>query len=547
MGHENVAVEIEMRDQSTEREIRPMTLYEMMMRRPHDGAVGIRRSLERLGPVFIKVGQFLATRPDLIGQQYCDEFLKLADRAPAVSWESVRRIMTEDLGRPPEDAFAWVDRAPLASASLAQVHLARTHDGAEVAVKVQRPHIRERVTVDLKRVARLGSLWKALMPSLPVSPEDLIVELRGWMSEELDLGRELKNMTRMGELAAGSPVMRVPQPYPELCGPRVITADYLRGVPFSEIVRLLNEGQEERIAALGFDREALARNLLSSMLTQIFRFRFFHADTHPGNLIALEDDHIGFVDFGLTDTLDEIFRSGMQRYLSSIYAGQTEEMYHGLTELLIGTERTDYEAFHDDFLAETRAWLRDRDRGVPGEPSDRSAIARYMVGVLGAARRHRLRIPPAMLSMYRSLLTAETVASRLGGGADLRTEGRKFFTRLQQDEALQPPPPEALRVWTQELVTLVADSPRQVHRLLSDLTQDRFTLSVRTSLSRDERRLQNGRTRLVTMAILQVALTILLVGVDRIPQIPALPAHVVLGALVIASYVCLGVMWRRLG
>src|SRR5215475_15990684 len=174
-----------------------------------------RRTLQKLGPTFVKIGQFLALRPDLVPQEYCNEFLTLTDQASAAPFSTVRQIIEEDLGSL-ESHFSSFNPRPLAAASLAQVHEAFTHDGARVAVKVQRVAIREAVEHDLQLARALAWVFKLIDSSAVVAPQSLVQELGRWMHDELDLKRELRNLTRMYGLAHRERNMQIPQPYPQL-------------------------------------------------------------------------------------------------------------------------------------------------------------------------------------------------------------------------------------------------------------------------------------------------------------------------------------------
>ncbi|MBJ6762576.1 AarF/ABC1/UbiB kinase family protein [Myxococcaceae bacterium JPH2] len=508
--------------------------------------VAVRQALEELGPTFVKLGQFLALRPDLIPQAYCDELMTLSDRAAPFPWEVARRIITEDLGQPPEACFASIDSRPIAAASLAQAHLARTHDGASVIVKVQREDMPRRVREDLRRVRLLTSILEATGASFAIPPRMVLEELEGWLHQELDLRLELRNLERMYALAMDHTEWRIPRPFPELSGERVVTSGYLAGVPFTELLHEIRQGRPERIRDLGLDPNRLARNLLWAVLAQIFQDRLFHADTHPGNLIALPGNQVGFVDFGLVSTLDDTFRAGMARYLTAIYTGRQEAMYRALTELLIPSDDTDLDAFHADFAEATRAWISQRDGMGRAPESGRSPVGQYMVDVLSAARRNHLRIPPTLLSMYRSLLTAETVANRLGSRTNLRSVGKRFFVKLQRAEMRVVPDKEQVQLLLADVVALLKDGPAQLHQLLGDLADERLWLRVRTSTSLKDRREENGRARLVVLALLQVGLSLLLVGAERLPWVDQFPVRGGLAALLGLSWVVLAVQWRRL-
>lgn len=501
----------------------------------------LRRTLERLGPTFIKIGQYLALRPDILDEAYCNELLKLVDRVAPDRFPAVARIIVEDLGGRLEDHFAWFAPQPIAAGSLAQVYEARTHAGDHVAVKVQRVDLAARVDKDLRRLRWLFRFLRkaGLVPDIVAG--DLIAELRRWMSEELDFARELSNLRRMHRLARDSAVLVVPRPYPALCGPRVLTAELLRGVPLSTILRQLGDGAAARGRDLGFDRRRLARGLIEAMLEQIFRFRFFQADSHPGNVLALPDDGIGFVDFGLVETLEPVLEAGLFRYVRAIYRNDAEEMLRGLDEILVPGDWADIEGFRRDFLEENRRWQLERGRADGGG----SPLGRYMMAVLRAARRHDLKLPTGILAIYRSLLTAEMVAHQLARDVHLGSVGSGFFRRLELETLLRPPDPQALQAEIFEIAEALREAPRKLDRLLSDLAGDRFRLRVEEVTSLADRRLRADQVRVIAAALIWVGLALLL-GAVRDTGFAWLPLSGLLWAALGLNALWLTVLWRRL-
>src|ERR1051325_7915780 len=263
-----------------------------------------REMLVRLGPIYVKIGHFLALRPDVLPQEYCDELMLLVDQAPAEPWETVQAILARELGEPPEKRFRTNRHRPVAAGSIAQVHLARLHNGAWVAVKVQRPDLGKRIEKDLRRVRWLArSLdWSGVSPF--AAPDEVVAELERWLRQELDFTRELRNQQRMYDALRRDEIVRVPRPYPSLSTRCVITSEYLSGLPFSAILQDVRDGTPRRLQRRGLDAGILAERLIETALDQIFRQRFFHADMHPGNLLAMRGNVIGLVDFGLADVLD---------------------------------------------------------------------------------------------------------------------------------------------------------------------------------------------------------------------------------------------------
>lgn len=516
-----------------------------------EGPVGFRQRLERLGPTFIKIGQFLALRPDLIPQEYCDELMLLMDRVQPFPWEQARAILREELGGEPNEVFAYINPRPVAAGSLAQTHIARLKEGTEVAVKIQRPDVRLRIERDLRRARRLARLLEISGTSLIVSPTEVVEELTGWLMQEIDFKHELRNLTRLYGLAVGDRFQIIPRPFTAFSTSTILTAEYLRGLPVSELLLTIRSGRQDAdIDALGVDRDRLARNLLWSSLVQIFRYQFFHADLHPGNLIALPGDVIGFVDFGLCDELDETVRNRQMRYLSAVYNADLDQMFNALTDILTPSEETDMDAFRSEFMVEISPYLKrtqndQRSHGDLGTETDRSPFAQSLVGVLRAARRHKLLVPARVLSMYRAILTAETVAYQLGTTVDLRSVGREFFASLQREEALRAINPDKLESTFLNMVSLLEDSPGQLHHLLTELSEGAFELNVTISESPKVRRIRNRRLRLLITSILSIGIALLLI-VPGLPVVFGASLRWPIGLVLILLYISILFQWTRL-
>lgn len=511
------------------------------------GPVEFRRLLERLGPTFIKVGQYLALRPDLVAQEYCDELLLLLDRVAPFPWPQARAILAAELGRDPYEVFAVLSPQPAAAGSLAQVHVGCLKGGEEVAVKILRPGIAARVEQDLRRMRLLARLLEVSGGRLVVSPREVVAELGEWMAQEIDLKREASNLERMHRQSAGEAEIRIPRPFPAYCTSRVLVAEYLRGVPLNEVLRSLGAGEEEerrRVEGLGVDPIRLAENLVLSSLRQMFRHRFFHADLHPGNLLVLNGDVLGFVDFGLCAELDPGVREGQLRYLSAVASGNTERIFRAVSELLIPGEETDVEAFRRDFLTATRRL----EFGAPAADADgaeRSPVGRWLVSMMRAARRNDLQVPAGILALYRALLTVETVAHHLGLEEGLRVVGRRFFARLQQEEALQLLEPDRLQQFFLNLLHLSRDAPGQLNQLLAEVAEGTYVLKVTTSDSSRLQRARNRRARLTAAALLSVGVALLLTR-PEFPSVLGVSLAWPLAAGLLALYGVIVVLWRRL-
>lgn len=483
------------------------------LRRRIGGPAGLRQFLERRGPTFIKIGQFLALRPDLIARDYCEELMRLFERVPPFPWSEARRIIRDDLGAEPADLFGYFEPQPFAAGSLAQTHFARLANGTEVAVKILRPNVRQEIARDLRHARRLARLLEVSGADFILSPREVVEEIARWLMQELDLQRELSNISRLRRLTAGSAFQVVPRPYPRLSGPRVLTSGYVRGVHLIDL--LSPRDRADRIAPepaekAGIDRDLLAERLIKACLTQIFRYRFFHADLHPGNLIALPRARLAFVDFGLCDALDENVRKRQMQYLGALYRGDNDQVFRYLQEILIATDAARPEGLRRDFFAAVRAWTAEDPGNATADDRSYSPVANYMIDVMRAARRNGYRIPTGILAMYRALLAAETVAHQLGSDADLRSVGRAFFERLRTQEAIRALETGPLEPVLLSYLALWRDFPSQASQILSDLADNRFVLKVNVSEDADVSRDRNRRTRAVVSSIIAVSVAVLI-------------------------------------
>lgn len=352
------------------------------------------------GGAFLKVGQLLSARPDLLPAAWIAELAKLQDAAPPETFADVRAIIEEDLGAPLEQLFAEFDEEPLAAASIGQVHRAISRDGLEVAVKVQRPGIGELVELDmLLLVVFLESLATILPPAdYPTISRELAEMLR----VELDYGRELAAMQRMADVFRHTPGVRVPEPVPELSSARVLVSRFERGRKISLVLDELAERDRE---ALG----DLLGSLLEVYLIQVLAEGEFQADPHPGNFLVTDDGTLVLLDFGCTKQLPDELRTGFGGMLTSFVNGDTAALAELFAKAGFRTQSGRPETLH----AYAEVMLRQfRQALVPGGElrwPDRAEIVEQMAAVLETSRTDPvIRIPQEFVMLAR-------VFSTLGG------------------------------------------------------------------------------------------------------------------------------------
>ncbi|ODS22366.1 hypothetical protein AB835_14570 [Candidatus Endobugula sertula] len=510
----------------------------------------LRHWLTRKGPIFIKLGQFLALRPDIIPQEYCDELIKLLDHIPFSPWYEVKDVLTQELGRDPEEVFTSINKRPIGAGSLAQVHLASLPNGKEVIIKVLRPGIDRQIEKNLKHARLLLKLLSIGPLKLPISSNELINELSHWLYQELDFSREMANLTRLYHLSKNSPQQTVPQPYPQWSSRRVIITEYLEGVPLSEIIHLVQTKAYEHLARLHINPDEVAKNLLESCLTQMFDFHFFHMDLHPGNLIILPDNTLGFVDFGLCGYLDSTINARQVRYFSAMLSGHSEDMFHAAIDILETDEFSDEEAFKRDFYTQTSVWQARQpidvstNHVVPSQNS-RSRTGEWLVQIMRSARKANMRIPTGVLAMYRTLLTAESVCHLLSTKHSLPSVGKRYFVNHQTKEITRSLSPENLQPLMVNIIGLLRDSPGRLERILADISERRFTINANVNDTNKNRKAANQRFRLLALSILSVGLTILLT-IDNLPVVFGIAMETWLVSVLIFVYMWILLLWRQL-
>src|SRR5947207_923237 len=269
----------------------------------------IRLTLTELGPTFIKLGQLLSTRADVVGRELADELKQLQDSTPADLPEAVRKIVETELGQSLDDLFVEFDLVPIASASIGQVHRARLRTGERVVVKVQHAGIDVKVNEDLEVLSGLAQLAEQFPEFKPYRPTANVAEMGRTLRRELDFGREERNLHQFAELFRDDPTIAIPRVYIEMSTPRVLTMDMIDGIPLS---------QPGVLEASGVDREEVARRGANLYMQMIFTHGFFHADPHPGNIVLLPANVIGLLDFGMVGRIDERLREQIEDMLTAI-------------------------------------------------------------------------------------------------------------------------------------------------------------------------------------------------------------------------------------
>lgn len=390
----------------------------------------LRLAFEELGGAWLKLGQALALRFDLLPKAYCYELFGLLYDVEPTPYADIRELIKEELSDYPEHLFASFDERPFASASIGQVYRAVLHTGEKVAVKVQHPEVANVTRADISLIYMIAAVLNAVHAVPKGLTRNVIAEFSRWTDEELDYRVEAKHAERLGENAAEDPLEKVPTVYRDLSSARVLTMEYIEGIPLIKVYEAVKRGDENYVAefrAAGHDLNRIARNIASNALNQIYQDGYFHADLHPANLFVLDDDTVAYVDFGIVGELTEPTRRSLIRYAIHLYRGRVERAADELFRWFKPSETTDERVARQDLVSAIDTYLA--ERGAHTKTSKES-----LLDVLDVLRRHRLEISTEIAMYLKALITVATVAEALAPVSEVHRVQKKFYRRMLSRE-----------------------------------------------------------------------------------------------------------------
>lgn len=370
----------------------------------------LRQALEALGPTFVKLGQILATRNDLLDPLWISELEKLHSRASILPWEALAAQVYEDLGARPDVVFADFDLQPIAAGSMAQVYRARLHSGEPVVVKVLRPGIEKTIHADLRLLAWLADALETQSDTLArYHPRQVILALTTAIEHELDLTQEAGNCAQMAHRFQGNQRVEIPEIYWQWTSPRLLVQGYLPGTA---------PENSRQLEAAGFDGKQLAREGARAFMQMVLEFRMYHADPHPGNVMALPGNRIGFIDFGMVGRVSKQRRNQLLLMLEAISSRQNE----GIVNILIewsGDEAIDVSRFE---LAAQHFF--DKQGAMPLK------LGKALTDLLAMVREFQLTLPADLTLLFKALITADGVLHRLDPEFDIVSTLRPLLRKV---------------------------------------------------------------------------------------------------------------------
>ena len=437
-------------------------------------AVRLRRALEALGPIFVKFGQMLSTRRDLLPPDLADELARLQDRVPPFPTEQAVARLLQEYGRSVDQVFKRFDPVPVASASVAQVHFAELPDGTEVAVKVLRPGIDSIIAHDMGLLdAAAFLLEKVWAEARRLKPREVVAEFAKHLGDELDLMREAANCSQLRRNFRDSELLQVPEVFWDYCGTSVMVMQRMYGVPISRLDAL----REQRV-----DLKQLSKAGVEIFFTQVFRDGFFHADMHPGNILVAANGQYVALDFGIMGTLNERDK----QYLAQNFLAFFKRDYKRVAEAHIDAGWVPAHTRVDEFESAIRAVCEP----IFDKPLKDISFGKTLLRLFQTARRFEMEVQPQLVMLQKTLLNIEGLGRELDPDLDLWKTAKPFLERWMGDQlgwrALMRHLQEEAPGWAGTLPQL----PRMVHAALLHHEENRDVAALRLeTLARQQRSL----------------------------------------------------------
>ncbi len=456
----------------------------------------LRRLMEQLGPTFIKVGQVLGGRPDLVPADFVREFEKLQDHAPPLPFAILQPILEAELGRKLGDCFSSFDTEPLATASIAQVHAARTLEGDDVVVKIRKPDVDRQLSQDLEIVELLAQLLERYIEELrPFRPQQIVLEFKRTLLEETDFRMEATNIRRFRENFAGSSFLVIPKVYGDLSSDRVLTMERIRGVKLSDL---------EAVRAMGVDPRELLRQGIDHFFQSVMRDGLFHADPHAGNLMALPDGRMGLIDFGSVGRLSVRSKDAIVNMFLAMLAEDYDALileYLDLSPAFEGSRSTS----NIERIQREVAQIMSPYHGLP---LSEIPAGKVLMESTRVAFRYHVSLPRDLVLVFKSIMTLEGIGRALDPDFDLVGAASKYARVLFKDRFEPARLGKEALFASRDVSRLLRSAPRQLGESLRQLESGELRLNLRLEdLERYARRQAQATTK-VALAILASSLIV---------------------------------------
>ncbi len=469
----------------------------------------VRLAIQELGPTFIKMGQMLSTRPDMVPPDIIKELEKLQDRIPPFPSQIAKKTVEEELNRPLEDVFTSFDEEPIAAASLSQVHRARLKKGQEVVAKIRRPDIVETIEADMAIMRWLAGIVERRVPEARfINVVGLVDELHSDIKKELDFRTEANNLVRYAHNFRGSRELKVPRVYEELCTPKLLVLEYIDGINISKIQRLTDEG---------YDLKLIARRLSDILFESVLEHGFFHADPHPGNVFVMPNNVICLLDFGMMGTLSQVEKANVASIVTGIATRDEKLTTRALLDLATRRDRLDEQQFQMDVSRHLQRYAY--------VPLNRLRLGEMLQDELRLITTHHLRFPTNLVWVTKAIATVENVTSRLDPQINMIEYIKPFAEGMLSRQFNPKQEIRELGSAALEFLDLLKDLPYELRSAIRRLREGHARLEVEQVGQEAARKTITRVTNHLAVAIVIAAL---LVGSSLlvVSKLPPLVSHI---------------------
>ena len=426
----------------------------------------LRMAFAELGPSFIKLAQILSSRPDLITKQYADEFKKLQDRVPPFSSDEAKQIIEQDIAKPIDQVFSRFDAAPIAAASIAQVHYATLIDGTEVVVKVQRPRIREQIETDVSILSFIAGLMEKYFPeSAFFNPTGIVEEFTRTVRKELDFLEEARNCARFKRNFEQDTDIHIPEVFTQYSTDKIIVMERIDGVRMDDI---------EGITRLGLDRVKLAKIGVNAYFKQILEDGFFHGDPHAGNIFAMQTGQIAFMDFGIVGRVSPELRETMANTFLALIQKNFDSLIDQYIELGLIPEHVDLDVFRKEF----RADLAEFFEPLYGLSIKEINFAEYLDTVTHLAIKHNMKIPSDLLLINKAMLILENIGRELDPDFDFISAAEPYASKIIKERMSPGKLYEKARKNISDISDFAVLFPKQLRQVVQKVLRDDFHIKM---------------------------------------------------------------------
>ncbi len=420
----------------------------------------LRMAFEQLGPTFVKFGQLLATRPDLVPEDVVEEFKKLHDQVQGVPFEAVQRVLERQFGAGVATVFREIDPSPLAAASIAQVHRAVLNDGTPVVVKVQRPGIAAIIRDDIDILYFLAELLNRYVPESRVyNPMAMVDEFFRTLELETDFVVEANNIRRFAENFKDDPSIKIPHVYLDYSGREVLVLEALSGVPLSNRRALAQEG---------VDADSVMRAGVRAYFKMVFKDGFFHGDLHAGNLFILPDNRLGLIDFGIVGRLNRRTQDSIANMFVALYSENYERLAYEYVDLAPYNDQVDVAGFARDLQALLAPYF--------GLSMKNMNVGLLLMRSTSLAAKHRLMLPAELMLFFKSIVTIEGVGRILAKDFDLLSHALEFASELVRVKYEPGRIRDDVLNVARDSADLLYELPRQLKHLVRKVNHPEFAV-----------------------------------------------------------------------